>query len=131
MIEKLISWLFFSVVLSLIPLGAALSFQASRALPFNVQSLVSQGELLIVAAGICAAATAELFASSPRWREAKLIAGGATVAILLFSAIYFASIVTARQSDVPLDARTIYEASLYIFVSAFISSGACVALSKV
>jgi hypothetical protein len=130
MLEKLVTWFVFSVVLALVPLFAAAAFQSSRAQPFDLRALVAQGELLLVAAGICAAATAELFGSSARLRALKLLVGGATIALLLFAAIYFASIVTARESKVALDVAVVYQTSIVVFVSAFFTAGACVTLSK-
>lgn len=130
MLEKLVTWLIFSVLLAVVPLAATAVFQATRDLPYDLPTLTAQGELLLVAASLCAAATGELFASGSRARVVKLIAGGAAVVVLLFAAIYFASVVSARQAGVPMNIIVIYHTSLAVFAGAFVASGSCVALSK-
>lgn len=132
MLEKLVTWFVFSVVLALVPLAATFLFQASRpAANVDLAKLLAEGELLLIAASLCAAATADLFTSSgSRWRIGKVLAGGATVVILLFSAIYYASVDTSRADHVALEALIVYRTSLVLFGSAVLASGACAFLSK-
>lgn len=131
MLEKLVTWLMFSVALAVVPLAAAGVIRATRELPYDLPTLCAQGELLLIAAGLCAAATGELFGSTLRFRILKLAVGGATVAILFFAAIYFANVVSFRDAKVSLSTAVIYQTSVTVFFSALVASGACVCLSKV
>jgi hypothetical protein len=60
MAEKLVRWLIFSVVISLLPLLFRFALEATDGKSPTLSDLLSQGELLLISSAIAAAAVGEL-----------------------------------------------------------------------
>lgn len=133
-ITKLVHWLVFSVIISLLPLIFNLITMIIYAWgpgP-SLLSISSRGELMLVSAGIAAKGIGELFASGRKKLIAKYVAGGGCVVVLVLSSMSFVYISTASGSGVPLDAATrISQASAIMLGFTMLASGSCVALSEV
>lgn len=131
MIEKLVSWLFFSVILALVPLLVSSLIQVTHKQAANLETVLAHGELLLIAAGLCAASAGELIGTGSGMKILKLIAGGSAIVILVFAAIYFADIAASNQAKAVVDLGLVCDTSLTLFTCALFSSGCCIALSKV
>jgi hypothetical protein len=64
-LEKLVSWLFFSVLLALVPLLISALIQLTHGQAVNLETTLAHGELLLITAGLCAASAGELIGTGP------------------------------------------------------------------
>lgn len=126
---KTLRWLIFSVVLAVVPVAGALFMLWIKGKPHDLEFVLADGGAFLIIASICAAAIGEMVGSSPNHRLWKIICSGATMVLLLFSAIIFASIAEAKMSN-GLDNGAIASLSTIVFICGSISAGACVALSE-
>jgi hypothetical protein len=111
---RVVRWLFFSVLIGLLPIiASAISLKMKGTGP-TAARLLTHGELLLIASALCAAALGEIIGSGPRFAVAKLIAGGSTLIVLLLTA----------QAFVELSAQHVAKGPV-------ISSASCVALAEV
>ena len=132
MLEKVIRWLIFSVLIALLPIGFNYLSMKTKSIPTSLEIICAQGELLIVSAALNAAALGELFGSGPAsLMIAKIIAGGVCVIILLLTSLWFADIAATILLNKPLDANIIMKGSLFAFFGTVAASGSSVALSEV
>ena len=125
MAVKLLRWLIFSVILALVPLGVSWLIQLTHGVSPSLYSLLQHGELLLIAAALSAAATGELIGSGDNLLKGKLVAGGVSLLIVVFSAIYFASISASVVAQSTLDNSVIGASSLIIYISSLVSGGCC------
>lgn len=131
MIESLVRWVIFSVIVALLPLGFNLLRDIGRGRGVSFVRLFSHGELLLVSAAISAGALGQLFGVRESLSIAKVISGGACVVILTLASLWFADISGAGDSKPSLDTKAICKGSMIIFACTVIASCCCVALGKV
>ena len=131
MVEKLIRWFIFSVIVALLPLIFNALRLITRGSVFSITALTAHGELLLVACAISAAAVGELVASGSILKIAKIIVGGCSIIILSLASLYFADISAARLSGEILQNSVISRVTLILYSIALVSSGCCIALSEV
>lgn len=132
MFGKLTKWLIFSVFLALVPLAVSLLFQFTHTKQVNLETSLAHGELLLITAVICASSMGELFGAGPRYKIPKILSGGASVLIFLFTVIYFAD-VSANNflNSAIIDKFMVCKISIILFISAFFTSACCITLSEV
>lgn len=128
--EKVIQWTVFGVLLSIAPLGVALLIKLTRSQSIALTDILSNGELLLVTAGIVGAAIGDLLAGKHKHSSAELISGGGCVVILLVSCIYFADVSAAHASQSSINSAAVERASYWLFGSGFISSLVSIILSE-
>ena len=137
MLEKLIVWLFFSVLLALVPIlfDVMRSTIAVRSMVAGGTSrfddAVARGELFLMTAALCGAAVGELFGVGGPVKIGKIIAGGSAVVTLFFSALFYTEVSAAARRGSATNKVTVRNFSCVLFVLGVICSGACIALSKV
>ena len=85
MVENLMRWFVFSVLVALLPLVLNALIVATDAEPFSLVQLVARGELLIIAAALCAGAIGDLIGRGTQRASAKIVAGGACVMLLFLN----------------------------------------------
>jgi hypothetical protein len=129
-LEKLVKWLIFSVVLALIPILVAYLGQITRGVLPPWHETFGRGELLLIAAAMCATSSGELFTASGSSRLGKLLAGGAAIVLLLVSASYFAEVSSSMRSQAAIDTLVVAQLSLFLYACSFLSSAGCVYLSE-
>lgn len=128
--EKLVKWLFFSVFLALLPLAFnafGLLFQSQD---LTLDGLLQNGELLLVAASLSAAAIGELIGSGPNRRLAKIVSGGGAVLVLCMASFFFA-IVASTTNNENADVSFVAWTSVVFFVCAIFAGGSCLSLAEV
>ena len=130
MSEKLVRWLMFSVVLALIPIAFETLSLLTRGKSATVGQMLEHGELYLVATGLCATATGELFGSGERLPRKKIICGGATIIVLLFAALCFADVSAAQIGGGAVEVDVVRNLSLLLLGCAVLSSAACVKLAE-
>jgi hypothetical protein len=123
-------WLVFSVLFGLIPFASAffhlLITGQPAPLPGTLPGLVAHGELFIISAALAADALGDLIASGKEWAIFKVFAGGGCVLALGLASLMFAD-VSFNASSKP---DVVYNASLWIFFTTLVSSGACKVLAE-
>ena len=128
--ENVLKWLIFGVLLALVPLAAGWLFKLIFGGNTSLEALTSQGELLLITAGLCAAGVGSLIGSGEDLKKAKIVSGGLSIVILLLSAIVFSFISNPGVLTVKPDTNVVLQASIWIYICAFLSSGACAYLSE-
>ena len=82
MIECLIQWMIFSVIIALMPLVFNAIRRTMKGQGIDIFEICSEGELLLISAAIAAASLGELFGAENSHNIAKLISGGSCIIIL-------------------------------------------------
>lgn len=113
MIVKLIRWIIFTAICSLIPLAFAYFDLLFKDRSPGIEKIIRNGELLLITTVICATAIGEILASGATTqptivRVLKLTVGGAVFIIALFSALLFADVVVTRLASGILSDQYIY-----------------------
>jgi len=129
---KILRWVMFSIVLSLLPLGMKALSLSTRAHEFNWSSIVSHGELLIITITMCTTAIAELFCSGSKNKLLKLVAGSFTISVLIVSSGYFSDISVAFElsQSTNFNPIVILQYQLWLFGIAFGLGIFCIFLSE-
>lgn len=129
--EKLLHWFFFGVVMTLVPFLAAFFGDIDRNIKLSCAALFGQGELLIVATVISAGGIGELFGTEvKKTRKApKLIVLGFSVISLVATCIWFADVSSLVITKQPADPRTVAAGSIILFVFAVIEGLSALLLS--
>lgn len=131
MVERLIRWFLFSVVVALLPIGFNLFRIVMRGGQASVEALTGHGELLLVAAAICATALGEIITDTSSRRIPKLVAVGASVIILVFASLSFADIAAGQASGDKIESTRVAWSSLTVLFFAVLAGGSCIALTEV
>jgi hypothetical protein len=126
---KLVKWLIFSVILALLPLAFNYLRLEMRGQDATLQALLGNGELLLVAAAISAAAIGEVIGSGKAYGAPKFLAGGGALMILALASMQFAD-VAAAQALPSYRPGVVVWASQFFFIFAVITGAGCVALSE-
>ena len=135
MINKLLKWLIFGVLVALLPILFNLLFALTVGAEVTAGRLIGRGELLLIAVGLCSTALGDLVLAehsvrSRFWRGARLILTGTCVVVIAASSFYFALVSDryARQIAVSEEAVVLISSTLYL--AAVISSVMSVLLSE-
>lgn len=128
LIEKFTTWLIFSVTIALTPLlfGALLVY-ITGGNPTSV-SLLSRGELLIVAVAIGAESSGRIIASSRTRKAFKILTAGSNLVLVILSSLLFASIVSSL--GIRFDKERVSQISHYLFLFTMVTSASCVLLAE-
>ena len=126
---KLTKWLVFSVLLALLPIGYNYLRVLTRGGDPTVENLLGKGELLLVTAGISAAALGNLIGSGKDWLRAKMFAGGGSVIMLILVTLYFTDI-TSTPAGQSLNSSVIASYSKWFFLFSVLAGAGCVALEE-
>lgn len=133
-LPPLMKWLFFSVLATLVPLFAAFLRASSQANASDVStmitSVVSRGQLLLVAIALCSAACGEVFYSDIKERTRKVVVGGACFLIAFIATIYYMDISGMYSTNEAINTNTIRVYSLWIFLGSLMASGSAVYLTR-
>ncbi|MDK2593591.1 hypothetical protein [Pseudoalteromonas obscura] len=128
--DKVTKWLIFGAGLALVPLLAVWICRLIFGQDSSLVNLLSQGELLLITAGLCAAGIGELIGSGEDYKIAKIISGGISVGMLLVSALIFSIVSNPAILNTPPNVDVISTASIIIYCCAFLSSGTCAYLAE-
>jgi hypothetical protein len=129
---KLIRWLLFGVVLSLLPLIAAYLTAAAFAQVQRLSTFLSGGApLLLISATLTGAAVGELFGHSGRRPAAlEVFVGGLAIFVALLAAISYATFTTASTLGNHPNEGFVAIYSTVLFSISVASGAGCVALSE-
>jgi hypothetical protein len=125
--ERLVKWIVFSVVISLLPLAADWANRISQGRSGISEDVLAEvlahGELLLISAAIAADAVGDLIGSRPEFKMLKYLAGGACLAIILFGSLWYADIAANFRDGLALDHVMIAKWSTWILGLTVFTSG--------
>ena len=125
MTDKLVRWLIFGVIASLLPFVLiCLNLWTSKK-SVKIENLFSRGELLLVSTAIGTAAIGELIGTDNKNALLKIVVGGTSIIAILIQAAWYAH---ANDAEKGLDARSVAVASLIFFAITIVCSFACLCL---
>ncbi|MCF8355622.1 MAG: hypothetical protein K9H48_14310 [Melioribacteraceae bacterium] len=127
-LRNIFIWLFFSFLLSILPLATSIIKIYSVNHPANIylviKDIISHGELLIITIASLGIAIGELYKEEPKWKLFQIVIGGGAF-ISFFIATYFFTDISS--STTPYDKNFIYDisvllllASVFFTISSFI-----------
>lgn len=128
---RIAKWLFFGVLISVLPLAlGGVSAATRKDVTFRFEGMYENGELLIVAAAIVGAALTELFSLGDQGlRLMRFLAGCFAATVVIASATWFADIAAATRDGSALDHDAIASGSLWVFISAVLSGLSCIVVA--
>jgi hypothetical protein len=126
---KITRWGLCGVGISLLPLFYSYESLVIRSEVATWDKVVGNGELLVIVWALCAGAIGELFGSSANYRASKIIAGAASLIVLILSALLFADIAQARATGTKINETALVSISIWLLFWGLLSCGSCVALS--
>ena len=130
MVDKILRWLIFGVVVSLLPLAAAYATLAIRSQPATLRAVAGNGEVLIICWSLCAGALGELFGSTNRYKRQKMVVGGVTIAVIVFCTLVFAPIEERRLLNQSINEDFLLILSYWALGACILSSMGCLVLSE-
>ncbi len=128
-LNKLLKWTFFGVILAIVPIVFSMLFHRAFSESFGFEKHLSDGELLLITAGLCAAGLGELLGSSDENKSGKITCGGTSVVILLLSAGLYTAFANAEMYKEDFDVDFVLTISCICYVCALVSSTVCILLS--
>jgi hypothetical protein len=131
-LEAVIRWLIFGVLISLAPFLAVLLDDIDRGIDPTLVTLFGSGELLIVSAVIAAAGIGELFRSAKAYKRriARQLVLGSSIVNLLAASLWFAdvsSLIVSKQHTQP---TVVAAGSIGLFISTVVASTSALLLSE-
>ena len=131
MVERIIRWLLFSVVISLIPFIFSYFKSILRGNIINLTILIERGELLLISTTIMAAAFGQYITSKLTIGLPEILLSGSSIFFIILSSLLYAEISTASSNGEQLEHNMVYTLSIVFFGVSLLISGSCIAFSKV
>lgn len=130
MATKLLRWLFFTVLLSLIPIVASYVIgAANKKASISLVSVLDQGDLYLLCSVFCAAGLGELIGlGRKRFEIVKIFVGGVAILHVVMCIFLYVAI---RNPSASTDIDYLVFLSMVLFSTGILASTACVALSEV
>lgn len=130
--DKLLHWLFFGVIMSLVPFAATVFGDLDRGIGMSLSNLFGQGQLLIIATIISAGGIGDLFgtAADKSRRTPKLLVLGFSLINLVVTCLWFADISALVVTRHPADPGTVAVGSIILFVFAVMEGVSALALTE-
>jgi hypothetical protein len=132
-LSKTMRWFLFGVIIAVLPL--VISYVSLTFRPHDQvvswDKVIGNGELLVIIWAICGGAIGELFGRSKDFAIGKVIAGFATLIVLILSASLFADVAGAKVAGTKIDELAVESTSVWLLLVGIISSGGCVVLSEI
>jgi hypothetical protein len=128
--EKVIRWLVFGSLISILPLVYAWMDLRVRGETATFQRIIGNGELLVIVWVLAASAIGELFGSKGTNPKPKIFFGGITFALIIVSALFFASITEAREAKTNLDGSFVVVVSIIFYLASLVPCSYCLYWSE-
>lgn len=130
--EEAIRWLFFVVIMALVPFMATTIGDIDRKISLSLAAIFGRGDLLIVATVISADAVGRLMSSEfPESRRiGRTILLGTTLITIAITCLWFADISSLLTTKAPVPASTAALTSITVFGFAAIEGLAALFLSE-
>lgn len=125
----LFRWLIFGVIIGMVPLAADATRLWVHGTPVRLESLIGNGQLLIIVAVICAGGLGEVIGSGRTRSALKLLCGGAATVILMLASVAY-TFVQGTTSGNPGDPAFVTLGSVWLGSLGFLATGLCIILAR-
>ena len=130
--QRVSVWLFFGVVLTLLPLILDWLRRLDSDRPHGLVAICANGELLLISAVIAGGAIGELVLTNidRRWLSFKIWGVGSTIVMLAVEAGWYSDVASRVGTTTAAKASTVAYGSMIAFVLTVVASGACLYISS-
>ncbi len=128
---KIVRWLIFGAIISLLPLAFTFGDLALRGRPHHLADVMGNGELLVVVWVLSASALGEMFGGKGGRPIFHIVVGGATLLVIVVAALLFAFITEARAGGQPINEDLLVNASIILYGVSLIPCVFCLICSEV
>ncbi|RWO87961.1 hypothetical protein [Mesorhizobium sp.] len=130
MIAKVLRWLFFTVFLSLIPIGVSYLVGAANTVsPLTLNATLEHGDLYLLCCAFCATGLGELIGlGKRRFEGVQIFVAGVAITHLVTCLILY---VVIKNPPANTDIQYFVNLSKILFASGVLTSTACVAITEV
>jgi len=134
-LPQLIQWFLFSVLIVLLPIGIAITGAHTRNAHLDITGIISDGELLLGAAAITAAAAGEMVGSaltskprngSPVGGSMRVLLLWVSIVLVVLATAWFGQISDATHSGGTLNTNFVTEGSFVLLFVAMVTGFFCV-----
>lgn len=123
-LTKVAHWIFFGVVFSVMPILAELLGSGSRKGGPSFWDLIGRGELLIVTAGLAAAAAGQILTKrTGKRRFLANVLAFANITIACLASVMYANVTVGLTDGVKINQHAVGVNSLWFFVITFVTAG--------
>lgn len=136
-LTRVVRWLLFTVCVALLPFVFFWVRAAQHGEPSRPADVLGSGDVYLVAVGVAAAGVGEVLGSRARRHPAVLLlAGGFALLVLLWAALLFADVASARTpangTGAPRapDPEAVAVMSTWVLGAAVVAGGLCVGLAE-
>ncbi len=130
MAVKIVRWLIFGAIISLLPLAFTFGDLALRGRPHHLTDVMGNGELLVVIWVLSASALGEMFGGKGGHPILHIVVGGLTLLVIVFSALLFAFVAEAKAGSLPVNEDLLVKASMILYVISLIPCVLCLVCSE-
>jgi len=131
--EKIVRWLLFSVVLSLVPLFVRVISNPKAV--FTWDALTPNGELLLIAITLCAASIGDIFVAKGTDHHIlglmRLLGGSCALIIIILSALIYGINFDLTSAGTYVFNQAMLPMTWYIYGAAIINSLTCVSIVSI
>ncbi len=130
MAVKIVRWLIFGAITSLLPLAFTFGDLALRGRPHHLVDVMGNGELLVVVWVLSASALGEMFGGKGGRPILHIVVGGLTLLVIVFSALLFAFVAEAKAGSLPVNEELLVNASMILYGISLIPCVLCIICSE-
>jgi len=127
---KIVRWLIFGAIISLLPLAFTFADLALRGRPHRLTDVIGNGELLVVVWVLSASALGEMFGGKGGRPILHIVVGGLTLMVIVISALLFALVAEARAVGQPVDEELLVNMSVILYVISLFPCIGCLITSE-
>lgn len=130
MAVKIVRWLIFGAIISLLPLAFTFGDLALRGRPHHLADVMGNGELLVVVWVLSASALGEMFGGKGGRPILHIVTGGMTLLVIVLSALLYALVAEAKAGGQPVDEDLLVNASMILYVGSLVPCVFCLVCSE-
>ncbi len=130
MAVKIVRWLIFGAIISLLPLALTFGDLALRGRSHHLMDVIGHGELLVVIWVLSASALGEMFGGSGGHPILRIVTGGMTLLAIVLSALLYALVAEAKAGGQPIDEELLVNPSMILYVVSLVPCVFCLICSE-
>jgi len=127
---KIVRWLIFGAIISLLPLAFTFGDLALRGRPHRLVDVIGNGELLVVVWVLSASALGEMFGGKGGRPILHILAGGLTLVVIVAAALLFAFVAEAKAGTQPVNEDLLVNLSVILYVVSLFPCVGCLICSE-
>ncbi len=131
MLQKLIKWLLFSAVISVVPLFSTYIILLLHSNYTTITTIIARGELQLISVALLANGIGEVVSNDNISKTIKIALSGLSTILLLLISIWYGAIVSSLIAQNSTSTPQVLEfPSLIIFLVSFFISACCVVVGE-